>query len=139
VEQRTKRLTQALGAVAVATGLGVGAVGLASADDGERDPVLNSSVQVPEHEDADDAAESAALQSAAKVTPEQAKQAALAAVPGRVTEVELENEGGSVVYSVEITTPGTTTEVEVEVDAGNAKVLAQETDHADGEQADASD
>lgn len=161
MEQRTKRLTQTLGAVAIASGLGVGAVGLASAATSpsppsssapatgsdqpgaeQDDDVLNGSVQVPEREEADDAAddatEQAELQKVAKVTAEQAEQAALAVVPGTVSDIELENEDGSVVYEVEITANGTTTEVEV--DAGNAKVLAQEADHAeDADHADEKD
>lgn len=149
MEPRTKRLTQTLGAVAIAAGLGIGAVGLASAatspstpaatapstnsvqtGQDQKDPNLNGSVQAPEQQGADEAGEAAALQSAAKITPDQAKQAALAAVPGAVNKVELDNENGSVVYSVEITANGTTTDVKV--DAGNGKVLAQESGQDDG-------
>lgn len=83
----------------------------------------------------DDATEAANLQQLATITADQASQAAVAAVPGTVQKVELDNENGSVVYSVEIQTTGGA--IDVKVDAGNGKVLAQEADdgepdHADG-------
>lgn len=69
--------------------------------------------------------ESAALQALATVTPQQAEQAALTAVPGTVAGTELGNENGFVVYSVKINgTGGNVTEVKI--DAGNGAVLAQE-------------
>ena len=155
MDKDTKRLTQILGAVGIAAGLGLGAAGLASAATAssptdaakptsshatastaetgtdQQDPQLNGSVTVPETKSGDDNAEAAVLQAAAKITPEQAKQAALAALPGTVNLVELDNENGSVVYSVEITANGATTDVKV--DAGNAKVLARESDQGDGQ------
>jgi uncharacterized membrane protein YkoI len=80
--------------------------------------------------------ETAALQSLATVTSSQADQAGLAAVPGTVQQTQLENENGSVVYSVQIKgADGTVTDVKV--DAGNGKVLAQQV--GDGETADGSD
>ncbi len=149
MEQRTKRLTQTVGAIGIATGLGIGAVGLASAatspstpaatapstngdqtGQDQKDPSLNGSVQAPERRGVDEGGEAAALQSAAKITSDQAKQAALAAVRGTVKQVELDNENGSVVYSVEVSANGTTTDVKV--DAGNGKVLAQESGQDDG-------
>ncbi|WP_209308846.1 PepSY domain-containing protein [Blastococcus sp. CT_GayMR16] len=76
--------------------------------------------------------ESAALQALATVTPQQAEQAAVAAVPGTVGGSELGNENGFVVYSVEIKgTDGNVTEVKI--DAGNGAVLAQEAE--DGQEA----
>lgn len=80
-------------------------------------------------EDQAEAAESSRLQSLATFTPEQAKSAALAQVPGTVKKVELENEDGNVVYGVEIKTADG--ERDVKVDAGNGKVLHVEKD--DGE------
>jgi uncharacterized membrane protein YkoI len=144
------RLKRTLSAVAIAAGLGLGAAGVANAvsSGGQttapaaagteagtgaevQDPSYTSSVQVPESAtEENDQAEAAALQAAAKISPEQAKQAALAAVPGTAGKVELENENGNVVYGVEVTANGTTTDVKV--DAGNASVLAQETDQKDG-------
>jgi len=46
---------------------------------------------------ASEAAEAASLQAMAKVSPEQAKAAALAAVPGTAIQVSLDNENGNVV------------------------------------------
>jgi uncharacterized membrane protein YkoI len=151
MDKDTKRLTKVLGAIGIAAGLGLGAAGIAAAatdtsspassapavaqesrtGQDQQDPELNGSVQVPEQQhEVNDATEAQALQAAAKITPEQAKQAALAALPGTVGRVELDNENGSVVYSVEVTATGTTTDVKV--DAGNGKVLAQESSETDG-------
>ncbi len=108
-------------------------------------PVYTSSVQAPNPQDAADkgtedngAAKGedgtdAALQALAKITPEQAKAAALAAVPGTVVKVDLDNENGNVVYSVEVQTANSATEVKV--DAGNGKVLSQDSQGADEEKA----
>ncbi|MCA6601255.1 MAG: PepSY domain-containing protein, partial [Pseudanabaena sp. M57BS1SP1A06MG] len=53
--------------------------------------------------------------------PQQAQQAAEAAVAGKATSVKLENENGSLVYSVAIA------QKEVIVDAGNGRVLSTES------------
>lgn len=77
--------------------------------------------------------ESANLQSSAKITPEQAKSAALAQVAGTVKNVQLENEEGNVVYAVEIQIADGGIR-EVNVDAGNGQVLPAESDaENDGE------
>ena len=67
------------------------------------------------------------LEKLAKITSDEAKIAALAKVNGEVKEIELDNENGNVVYSVEILSAGIT--VDVKVDAGNGKVLKVETDN----------
>ena len=61
--------------------------------------------------------ETESLQSLAKITLEQAKQAAEEAVGGTASSVELEVENGSLVYQVEIG------QTDVVVDAGNGEVL----------------
>lgn len=105
----------------------------------EQEPSYTGSVPAPqegvEAEDgtetvdngAAEADESAALESLATITPEEATTAALAAVPGTAGAAELDSENGYVVYSVPITRADGMT-VEVKIDAGNASVLAQETD-----------
>ena len=86
---------------------------------------------------ADETQEGAALQSLATLTPSQAEQAALGAVPGTVAQTQLDNENGFVVYSVEITgADGTVTDVKV--DAGNGTVLDKQVG-GDGESADGID
>ena len=60
------------------------------------------------------------LQNLAKITPQQAKQAAETAVGGTATKVKLENENGSLIYAVEIGSK------ELTIDAGNGKVLSSE-------------
>jgi uncharacterized membrane protein YkoI len=79
-----------------------------------------------EAEDRAEGAESERLKSLARITPEQARDAALAQVPGTVKKVELENEDGNVVYGVEIKTAKG--ESDVKVDAGDGRVLHVEHD-----------
>ena len=74
----------------------------------------------------DDAAEAAALAPLAKVAKTAAVDAATAAVPGAAGTVSLDNENGSVVWSVEVTRSNGSV-VDVKVDAGNGKVLAQDS------------
>jgi uncharacterized membrane protein YkoI len=50
-----------------------------------------------------------------------------------VTSVELENENGSVVYSVELTQSGKA--YDVKVDAGNGKILHSEAGESEGAEA----
>ncbi len=60
-----------------------------------------------------------------------AEEAALGAVPGEVKETELEREGGSRVYEVEIS--GDDGKVrEVTVDASDGRVLGQEMEEGEG-------
>lgn len=94
---------------------------------------VNQADEANEANEADETAESGNLQSSAKITPEQAKSAALAQIPGTVKSVQLENEEGSVVYAVviQIADGGIR---EVIVDAGSGKVLPAESDaENDGE------
>ncbi|MHB0886633.1 MAG: PepSY domain-containing protein [Bacillota bacterium] len=79
---------------------------------------------------ATEAAEAASLQGMAKITPEQAKAAALAAVPGTVLGASLDNENGNVVYSVEVKAADGVHELKI--DAGNGTVLAQDSQNEDG-------
>lgn len=112
-------------------------------EDGAEDQSASytSSIVVPNRpdgstgsDDNSETAEAKALADMATVGDNEAKASALAAVPGTVTGVELDNENGSVVYSVEVDT-GTGT-VDVKVDAGNGTVLHTETDHAGEAEAD---
>lgn len=77
-----------------------------------------------------EAQESAQLAPLAKITMEEAKAIALKEVTGTVNQVELDNENGNVVYSVEIT--NNKKSFDVKIDAGNGKVLKIE-DGADDE------
>src|SRR5205085_2028482 len=79
-----------------------------------------------------EADQSAALQSLAKISPDQARDAALGAVPGTADKVELDNENGNVVYSVQVT-GANGAKTDVKVDAGTGSVLHQDgaNDHAD--------
>ena len=141
---RTKRLI-AVGATAVGATLGLaGIVGFTNADapkqpasaqaedksgDQTQDPSYTSSVTAPEQNGQNEADESAALQSLAKISPDQARDAALAAVPGTADKVELDNENGNVVYSVQIT-DASGAKTDVKVDAGNGSVLHQDSGDA---------
>jgi len=85
------------------------------------------SITVPEPEPED-------LSSLALITAEQARDAVLAAYPGAtVTEVELDNENGCLVYSIELGG-----DLDVRVDAGNGVILGIESDE-DGEHEDEGD
>jgi uncharacterized membrane protein YkoI len=141
---RTKRLI-AVGATAVAATVGVGGlVGFANAEspkqpassqaadqtgDQTQDPSYKSSVTAPEQNGQNEADQSAALQSLAKISPDQARDAALAAVPGTADKVELDNENGNVVYSVTIT-DASGAKTDVKVDAGNGSVLHKDSGDA---------
>ena len=134
-----------LGAAA-AIGVAVGAGGIASAvsssggeTDSSQEPAYTSSITVDDTAESSEADEADALAGLAKITADEARAAALAAVPGTAEEVELENENGNVVYGVEIT-DANGAEFDVKVDAGNGTVLAQESDDADeGEEGDEED
>jgi uncharacterized membrane protein YkoI len=60
------------------------------------------------------------LKKLAKVTADQARQIARARFKGSIKQVDLENEDGNVIWSVEIGTH------ELSIDAGNGKILAIE-------------
>lgn len=147
---QSPRLKRILASIAIAGGLGVGAAGVAAAatnsssstpsgstaastatDTQQQDPSYQSSVTSPEQANQSEADEAKALEAAAKISPDQARQAALAAVPGTAGSVSLDNENGNVVYSVQITdSSGTVTDVKV--DAGNGSVLAKDAGHEAG-------
>jgi hypothetical protein len=103
---------------------GCGAVGTLGLSGPNEEPVLPrnvGSIQVPLD------ANGAMLTGLARITAEQAEAAALQQVRGTVTAVELENENGNLVYSVEIQTLAG--EQDVKVDAGNGQVLFVEANH----------
>ncbi|AHF80124.1 PepSY domain-containing protein [Thermococcus paralvinellae] len=123
-----KKIVAALAALIV--GLGIGAFALAASNTADNEtqtgihsPNYVGSITVPKTADGiSEDQEAKLLQSLAKITPEQAKQAALAEVNGNVIKVELDNENGYLVYSVEVKT-GDGTIKDVKVDAGNGKIL----------------
>ena len=124
---------------AAAAGLAAGGVGIASAattlstpapaSATAESPSYTGSVTVPDNGKdtgtGNETAESSQLQGLAKITPDQARQAALGAVPGTASTPVLEDENGNVVYGVEIQTATGT--ADVKVDAGNGTVLSQDT------------
>jgi len=97
----------------------------------EQVPSYDSAIRVDDaqYEGMSEADEAAALAALATITPEQAKDAALAANPGAtVVKVELDNENGALVYSVELDSG-----LDVKVDAGNDAIL--HTEQADAGEA----
>jgi uncharacterized membrane protein YkoI len=68
----------------------------------------------------------------AKMSIDNAINAALKEVPGKAVRAELENEDGFLVYGVEIAKTDHQF-VDVKVDAGNGKVLKIDQDQADKE------
>ncbi len=99
----------------------------------QEQPAYTGSIQAPQDQkDQSEQDEAKALAGMAKITADQAKEAALAQFPGAtVNKVELENENGSVVYSVQLTDKSGKAQ-DVKVDAGNAKVLATEAGGPEG-------
>jgi hypothetical protein len=73
------------------------------------------------NDDAKEQQELQTLPSLAKITPQQAQQAAEASVKGAANRVKLENEDGNLVYAVAVGRN------EVKVDAGNGHVLYIDT------------
>ncbi len=102
-------------------------------DANEQDePSYTSSITVADTgESANEADEQTQLAGLATITAADASQAALTAQPGTVTDVQLENENGNVVYSVIVDTGNGS--VDVKIDAGDATVLTTEADDGDGE------
>lgn len=79
-----------------------------------------------------EADEATALGGLATITPEQAKTAALQAHPGTTAlKVELDNENGALVYSVELDNG-----MDVKVDAGTGAILGADQEEADSEAGD---
>jgi uncharacterized membrane protein YkoI len=103
-------------------------------DAGEQESVITGSIPAPAESatEQDDAAEQAALQGLATLSPEQATAAAIAANPGTTaTKVELGNENGFVVYDIKLDNG-----LDIMVDAGDGKVLyTEKTDPNDGPEA----
>lgn len=94
---------------------------------GQSQPAPASSEAQGQHE-ADEVAESAALASQAKVTESQANTTALGQFPsGTVSKTELDNENGTVIYSVHLT-DGAGKSQEVKVDATTGTVLPPKAD-----------
>ena len=98
-------------------------------NDSTADAETKDSAEIPDNETAD----AAALASKAKITADQAKAAALAANPGAsAVKVKLDDENGTIVYSVELSTGA-----DVKVDAQSAKIVG--TDQPDSEGQDGGD
>ncbi|WP_315790230.1 PepSY domain-containing protein [Fischerella sp. JS2] len=72
------------------------------------------------NDDVQEQQEANKLQTLAKITPQQAQQAAEAFVGAKANSIKLENENGNLVYAVKIG------QQEVSVDVGNSKVLYTE-------------
>lgn len=79
------------------------------------------------NDDVEEQQEAAKLQPLAKITAQQARQAAQTSVGGQASKVELENEDGNLVYAVKIG------QQEVKVDAGNGRVLYSENENQEDE------
>jgi uncharacterized membrane protein YkoI len=122
----------------ICAGLGLGGVAAGVEKKQETKPKWTGTIRVQGKQT------TAKLKQMAKVTPQEASRAALAAVPGstadkKVTETELEVKNGFLVYSVEIRVSGQKGEHEVIVDASNGRVLAQQIEDDDDEDDDEDD
>lgn len=102
------------------------------AGEDDRDSDSEGSVEREGRDEDSDSAEKTESQkysALARITPEQARAAALTRVPGTVASTILENEDGNLVYSVVIRTKAGNRDVKV--DAGNNNVLHVEADDRD--------
>lgn len=80
----------------------------------------------------------AQLQSQARITREQATQAALARVPhGKIQSAELEREHGRLVWSFDLAQDGETGVTEIQVDAVTGKIVSHKRESASQEAAEA--
>ena len=90
-------------------------------DSAVQDPAYTGSIAIAQNQDdsLSESQESAALQAQATITASEAENAALNANPGTtVVKSELDNENGTLVYSVELSSG-----MDVKVDAGNGSIL----------------
>ncbi|WP_150526533.1 PepSY domain-containing protein [Roseibium sediminis] len=87
------------------TAIGVSGIGAALADSKDNGPIDPSK---------------------ASISIQQASDIALGEVSGTVTEIELENERGVLVYDVEVASA--TGEVELQIDAASGQILAKKLD-----------
>lgn len=71
------------------------------------------------------------LSQQAQITQDQARQAALASVPGSAQRVRLERDAGRVVYEVTVQPQGGGALTDVEVDATSGQLLKSEPTRAD--------
>ena len=117
-----KRWIHIIGSGALILGLAVAGTSFAKSKEHE---IHDGTIRIEKQVEAD-------YPSLAKLTPAQAVQKALAAVPGRLLKTGLENENGFLVYGVEVVTADKGI-VEVKVDAGSGKILAKNLDKADDE------
>ncbi|NJF24669.1 peptidase M4 [Thermococcus sp. Bubb.Bath] len=110
-------VTLSIGAFAMATSIG----SANTSGKNVQTPSYTGSIKIAQNSNLSEDQEAKALQKLAKITPEQAKSAALTKVNGTVVKVSLEDENGYLVYSVEVKTSSGINDVKV--DAGNGKVL----------------
>lgn len=102
----------------------------ASEAQGTEQPEANEP-QGAEQPDANEAAEAAALAGKAKITAQQAEQTALAANSGAtVVKTKLDDENGTVVYSVELSTGA---DVKVDAQSGVIASTYQEANESNGD------
>ena len=76
--------------------------------------------------DAEDPVQEAAAEPSAKVSREQAVQAALAAVPGKVTDAGIEKKRGKNMWVIEIVADKDGAEIDVLVDPDSGKVIGMD-------------
>ena len=104
--------------------------------DAQTGEVVRVEVDDEENEEKDDAQNQAELAKQAKITEDEAINAALEKVPGTVNKVELEDENGTIVYEIEVlSTDGTEQEVKVDAQTSDViKVEANDEGNDDGDE-----
>jgi uncharacterized membrane protein YkoI len=88
-----------------------------------QNPSYAGSIKVADKDSASESTEASTYAKMAKITPAQATKAALAKVPGTISnKVVLDNENGILVYSVQVKDKSGAIR-DIKIDAGNGKVL----------------
>jgi len=111
-----------MAALIMAVSIGAFAMAANATGKNVQSPSYTGSIKLAQSPNLSESQEAKVLQKLAKITPEQAKSAALAEVKGTAVKVSLEDENGYLVYSVEVKTAKGLMK-DVKVDAGNGKVL----------------
>lgn len=121
----TKKTIAAAGLAGVLLAGAATTVAVAAGNNGEDgDSSITGTVEVPSG--------STPLADAATVNEADATKAALAAEPGTVDKIELDDEDGFVVWEIDVRKDDGS-KIEMSVDAGDASILEQESDDDDGD------
>ena len=135
---KLSRKTAVIGGVVLGVSVILGGLAAAHSTSSNDDDDLRRTGSIEVNEQSlpdDDGEEQAALEKKATIDRTDAEAAALESVGGgTVSEVELDEESGFLIWDVEVQFQGN--EYEVAVDAGDARILGSENERADDDDGD---